>query len=173
MAVALFYDAPTPELQRQVQTLVRAYGTERLWGAYDLTACEPTDLEPFAGVVFAVPVADPAAWLRFIDQLRPADVQGKRVALVALADPASCSGKAADVLGDVWERLHRLGAELVGHWPIQGHPCLGTRGLRDAKHFLGFVPNPAPEAEPWALRAKAWAAKLRRDLRVAAILAAV
>lgn len=103
-------------------------------------------------------------WADFLPRLQGLDLTGKKVALFAQGDAQGYPYNFLDAMGELWEALQPLGAELVGTWPTAGYEFEESRALLDADHFVGLGLDEDNEADLTEERIHAWLLKVVQEI---------
>ena len=96
-------------------------------------------------------------WEEFLPKIAALDLKGKTIVMFGLGDQDGYADNFLDALGIIAADLIKAGAEIKGHWPIEGYEFTKSLGLApDGKHFYGLGLDEENQADLHDERLNKW-----------------
>ena len=170
MKAALFYGTTTGNTG-DIADKVKAG-----WDAGDLELFDVADTS-IAGVadydllIFAIPTWDYGEvqedWLEIWDEVDNLDLKGKQAAFIGLGDQFGYPEWFVDAMGMLHDKVVAQGAEVVGHWSVEGYEFEESKALTaDKKHFIGLALDEDWQREDSDQRISDWLDQVKLELGI-------
>lgn len=102
-------------------------------------------------------------WESYIDDVKNADLNGKKVALFGCGDSSSYSDTFGDALGKIYEVIKNKGCELIGKVSIEGYTFDSSEAIVDGQ-FVGLLIDEDNESNLTDQRVALWLEDLRKAI---------
>jgi flavodoxin I len=99
-------------------------------------------------------------WAEFLAKMPKADFSGKRIALFGLGAQERYAERFASSLRRLHDTFVGFGAEIVGHWPLDGYTFEQSAAVID-DHFVGLVLDQRTQCMHTEARLDAWVAQVK------------
>lgn len=167
MKMGIFYGSSTGNTETAAE-MIKAEMEELVSSLRDVREASPEELAEFDLLFLGVStwnIGDMQDdWDSFLPQLEGIDLTGKRVAMFAQGDAEGYPYNFLDAMGELWEALELLGAELVGTWPTEGYEFDESRAMYDENHFLGLGLDEDNQSDLTEERIHNWLLKVMQEL---------
>lgn len=100
-------------------------------------------------------------WESYIDDVKNADLNGKKVALFGCGDSSSYSDTFGDALGKIYEVIKNKGCEIIGRVSIEGYTFDSSEAIVDGQ-FVGLLIDEDNESNLTDQRVALWLEDLRK-----------
>ncbi len=102
-------------------------------------------------------------WESYIDDVKDADLNGKKVALFGCGDSSSYSDTFGDALGKIYEVIKNKGCQLIGRVSIEGYTFDSSEAVVDGQ-FVGLLIDEDNESNLTDQRVALWLDDLRKEI---------
>lgn len=102
-------------------------------------------------------------WESYIDDVKNADLNGKKVALFGCGDSSSYSDTFGDALGKIYEVIKNKGCEVIGRVSIEGYTFDSSEAIVDGQ-FVGLIIDEDNESNLTDQRVALWLEDLRKAI---------
>lgn len=102
-------------------------------------------------------------WESFIEDVKKADLNGKKVALFGCGDSASYSDTFCDALGLIYNAIKGKGIQLIGKTPTEGYSFDSSEAVVDGQ-FVGLPIDEDNESNLTDQRVSLWVDTLKKEL---------
>lgn len=118
-------------------------------------------VDAFDRIIFAIPTWDYGEvqedWEEIWDEVDNYDFSAKVTAYIGLGDQLGYAEWFVDAMGMLHDKVVARGAEVVGHWSIEGYEFDESVALtEDKKHFVGLALDEDTQSELTDERLSAW-----------------
>ncbi|RLD34981.1 MAG: flavodoxin [Bacteroidetes bacterium] len=110
--------------------------------------------------------SDDNEWTIFFRKLEQHNLTGKSMALFGLGDQILYPNHFVDDLGVLKEEVDKVGANLIGRWPVSGYSFTESEGVEEDM-FYGLALDEDNQAELTDERIKQWTDFLKEALGLA------
>jgi len=102
-------------------------------------------------------------WESFIDDVKDADLSGKKVALFGCGDSSSYSDTFGDALGKIYEAIKNKGITLIGRVSTEGYTFDSSEAIVDGQ-FVGLLLDEDNEYNLTDQRLALWIGDLKKAI---------
>lgn len=166
MAIGLFYSTMGGTTKQVAESIRMIFGGESIV-LHNIDNVSADKLSGYDKLIFGAPTMGDGElsdeWDDWIDEIEPAHVQGKTVALYGLGDQEGYPDTFVDALGIIYDRMAKYGANLVGNWPTSGYSYESSEAERDG-HFVGLVIDEENQPDKTESRIREWVASIMESL---------
>ncbi len=141
---------------------------EELVKVHDIADVTQLEFEDYEQVILGIPTWDfgqiQSDWEEFWDDISAVDFSGKTVALFGLGDQFGYGDYFLDAMGMLHDVIVANGAQIVGHWSIEGYEFDESKALTPAgDHFVGLAIDEDQQEEMTAARLDRWCEQIHRE----------
>jgi flavodoxin I len=158
MTIGLFYSTMSGATKQVAESIRMVFGGESIV-IHDIDAVSADKLSEYDKLIFGAPTMGEGElsdeWDDWIDEIDPAHVKGKTVALYGLGDQEGYPDTFVDALGTIYDRLVKYGANLVGEWPTDGYDYESSEAEREGR-FVGLVVDEDNQPDKTESRVREW-----------------
>jgi len=141
--IAVIYGSTTgntSDAAAKIQDIIGAEDVE----LFDVKDVGLDALEYFDNLIFAIPTWDygevQTDWQDVWDDIDAVDFSGKTVAFLGMGDQFAYAEWFQDAMGMLHDKVKSRGANVIGHWPVEGYEFEESKALtEDKKHFVGLA----------------------------------
>ena len=143
MKAALFYGTTTGNTGDIAEKIKAEWDASEL-ALFDVADASLSAVSDYELLIFAIPTWDYGE-VQIWDEVDQLDFNGKQAAFIGLGDQFGYPEWFVDAMGMLHDKVLAKGAEIVGHWPVEGYEFEESKALTaDKKHFIGL-----PLDEDW------------------------
>ncbi|MDH6354435.1 flavodoxin I [Dysgonomonas sp. PH5-45] len=102
-------------------------------------------------------------WEDFINNLKNADLSGKKVAVFGCGDSSSFSDTFCDGMGEIYKATKAAGATMIGSVSTDGYTYDDSAAVVDGK-FVGLPIDEDNESDQTGNRIAAWVGDLKKEI---------
>lgn len=102
-------------------------------------------------------------WESYIDDLKGADLNGKKVGLFGCGDSSSYSDTFGDALGKIYEVIKDKGIQLIGQTSTEGYTYDASEAEAGGK-FLGLLIDEDNESDMTDARLNSWIEDIKKSI---------
>lgn len=102
-------------------------------------------------------------WESFIDNVKDADLNGKKVALFGCGDSSSYSDTFGDAIGKIYEVVKNKGVTLIGQVSTEGYTYDSSEAIVDGR-FVGLLIDEDNESDLTDQRVALWVEDLKKSI---------
>lgn len=102
-------------------------------------------------------------WESYIDKVKAANLEGKKVALFGCGDSASYSDTFCNAVGIIYNNIKDKGCELIGQISTDGYTFDDTEALVDDQ-FVGLLIDNDNEFDQTSARIESWTNLLKKEI---------
>lgn len=102
-------------------------------------------------------------WESFINDVKKADLNGKKVALFGCGDSSSYSDTFCDALGIIYNAIKGKGIQLIGKTSIEGYTYDSSEAIVDGQ-FVGLIIDEDNESNLTDQRVALWVNDLKKEI---------
>lgn len=102
-------------------------------------------------------------WESFIDEVKNADLNGKKIALFGCGDSSSYSDTFGDALGKIYEVIKNKGITLIGQTSTEGYTYDSSEAVVEGR-FLGLLIDEDNESDMTDQRVALWVEDLKKSI---------
>ncbi|MFL0808899.1 MAG: flavodoxin [Agarilytica sp.] len=138
----------------------------------DVADVTQLDLAEYDKIILGIPTWDfgqiQSDWEEFWDDVSEVDFTGKTVALYGLGDQFGYSDFFLDALGMLHDVVKEKGANIIGHWPIEGYEFDASKAyIEDDACFVGLGIDEDQQPELTAGRLNTWCKQIGQQFGLA------
>ncbi|MDU1903401.1 MAG: flavodoxin [Dysgonomonas sp.] len=100
-------------------------------------------------------------WESYIDDLKGADLDGKKVGLFGCGDSSSYSDTFGDALGKIYEVIKNKGIQLIGRTSTEGYTYDSSEAIVDGQ-FVGLLIDEDNEPDMTDQRVALWIEEIKK-----------
>lgn len=162
MSIALFYGTTTGNTGDVAVKIQQHLDDVELFDVAD----SPLDIiANYEQLIFAIPTWDYGEvqedWQEVWDEVDNIDFSGKTVAFLGLGDQYGYAEWFVDAMGMLHDKIVARGANVIGHWPVEGYEFDESKALTaDKKHFIGLAVDEDCQSELTDERVEGWCQQL-------------
>ncbi|WP_286238933.1 flavodoxin FldB [Neptuniibacter halophilus] len=170
MKAALFYGSTTGNTG-DIAEKIRQQWNESELDLFDVVDTALGKIDEYELLIFALPTWDYGEvqedWLEVWDEVDQIDFSGKQVALIGLGDQFGYPEWFVDAMGMLHDKVIARGAEIVGHWSIEGYEFEESKALsKDGKHFVGLALDEDWQRDQTDQRISDWLEQVKLELGI-------
>ncbi|MCW5943983.1 MAG: flavodoxin [Fimbriimonadaceae bacterium] len=162
MEVKLFYGSTTGNTEKVAKKIADAM-KGKIAEVVDIKKASVDDFDFCDGYILGLSTVDEGLlqedWRRFWDNMEDIDFDGKPVAIFGLGDQVKYGKWFVSAMGEVYDKVTELGANVVGAWPTDGYTYDDTTAVRDGK-FVGLVIDEDNQADKTDARIATWVGQI-------------
>lgn len=170
MKIALFYGSTTgntEDVAERIQLIMGAARVELL----DVTEESINQAEAYEALILGIPTWDygeiQSEWEDIWDEIDGVDLTGIKVAIFGLGDQIGYGEWFLDAMGLLHDKVVGQGAEIVGHWPVEGYDFEASKALTDDKtHFVGLALDEDSQHELTDERLSRWCQQVATEFGI-------
>ena len=174
MAIGLFYSTMSGTTKQVATSIRMIFGGESVV-LHNIDEVSADRLSGYDKLIFGAPTMGDGElsdeWDDWIDDIDPAHILGKTVALYGLGDQKGYPDTFADALGIIYDRMVEYGAQLVGRWPTVGYDYETSKAEREGR-FVGLVIDDDNQPDKTESRVRKWVESVLGDFDTGADLEA-
>lgn len=102
-------------------------------------------------------------WEDFIDDVKKADLNGKKVALFGCGDSSSYADSFGDAIGKIYEVIKNKGCQIIGRNPLDGYTYDSSESIVDGQ-FVGLLTDEDNEPELTDQRVALWVDAIKKEI---------
>ncbi len=164
--IGLFFGSDEGNTQRVAGSIVERLGAENI-ETHDIADVTQVDFENYSNIILGIPTWDfgqiQSDWEEFWGDIEAIDFTGKKVALYGLGDQFGYGDFFLDAMGMLHEVVQARGAEIVGHWSIEGYDFDASKALTsDGLSFVGLAIDEDQQAGLTDSRLETWCERLEQ-----------
>lgn len=149
----------TEEVGEKIQSQLGSHGVQA--DMLNITEAGSANFANHDLVILGIPTWDFGGvqqdWEEFEAELLTADLSDTVVALYGLGDQFGYGDFFLDAMGWLHERIVKLGAHVIGHWPTEGYDFEASLALNEDKTlFCGLAIDEDQQFEQTDQRVQAW-----------------
>ncbi|KXJ50266.1 MAG: flavodoxin FldB [Neptuniibacter sp. Phe_28] len=168
MKTALFYGTTTGNTG-DIADKVKAEWDISDIDLFDVADATLSSASHYDLLIFAIPTWDYGEvqedWLDVWEEVDQLNFAGKQAAFIGLGDQYGYPEWFVDAMGMLHDKIVNKGAEIVGHWPIDGYEFEESKALtQDKKHFIGLALDEDWQREQTTERLTGWLDQVKLEL---------
>jgi flavodoxin I len=164
--IGLFYATDTGNTRKIAKRIKKQFAEDEI-ELLDIAKTTPDALLNYEALMIGTPTLGdgelPDPLTEFLGQMEARHLEGKPVALFGLGDQVGYPTEFVDALGILHKKLRKLGAQLIGSWPIDGYEFEKSKALRDGE-FVGLVLDQDNQADLTDERIEEWLEQVKSEL---------
>lgn len=102
-------------------------------------------------------------WDSFLNEVKKADLSGKKVALFGCGDSISYSDTFCDALGLIYKEIKDKGCQIIGKTSIEGYSFDSSEAVIDGQ-FIGLAIDEDNESNMTDQRVSLWVEQLKKEI---------
>lgn len=106
------------------------------------------------------------SWAEFLPKLPEQSLKGKTVALFGFGDQKKYSDRYVSAMGVLHDALVEKGAQVIGHWPVDGYEFDHSNAVRDGQ-FVGLALDDKNQGMLTAERVGQWLEMIQPEIMTA------
>lgn len=163
--IGIFYGTTSGTTQDVAEDIAKALGVDKN-NLFDV-AKATTDFSAYDLIIFGSSTYGMGDlqddWESYIDDLKEADLTGKKVAIFGLGDSASYSDSFCDAMGKIYEVAKKKGAHVIGFTSTDGYSFDESEAAINDQ-FVGLALDNDNESDLTAERISRWAEDLKSQI---------
>ena len=169
-SVGLFYGSSTCYTEFVGEKIVKALGEVRV-DIYKLGESPLTLAQDYDYLILGIPTWDYGElqedWENDWIQIDDLNLSGKKVALYGVGDQLGYPEWFLDAMGYLHDKVVNQGAEIVGHWPIEGYEFKASQALTpDKNFFVGLAIDEENQFDLTDQRISQWVSTLKDAFKI-------
>ena len=164
--IGLFYATDTGNTRKIAKRIKKQFEEGEI-ELFDVAKTTPDATKDCETLIIGTPTLGdgelPEPLAEFLGQLDSSHLNGKPVALFGLGDQVGYPAEFVDALGITYKKLKKLGANLIGSWPVEGYEFEKSKALRDGQ-FVGLVLDQDNQADLTDERLEEWLERVKPEL---------
>lgn len=170
MKAALFYGTTTGNTG-DIADKVKDHWDVGELDLFDVAETTLSQVKDYELLIFAIPTWDYGEvqedWLDIWDSVDEINFNDKNVALIGLGDQFGYPEWFVDAMGMLHDKVVKQGAEVVGHWSVEGYEFEESKALtEDKKHFVGLALDEDWQREQTDERVSNWCDQVKLELGI-------
>jgi flavodoxin I len=173
--IGIFFGTETGTTRLIAKKLHKLFGTELADKPVNVNRIKPEELLQYDALILGTPsygegdIPGLSAgclernWEEFLADFGEPDLSGKRIAMFGLGAQERYSERFASSLIVLYKVFERLGADMVGEWPVDGYSFEHSASVVDGK-FVGLVIDQRTQGMYTEDRLKAWVEQVKPQL---------
>jgi flavodoxin I len=161
--IGIYYGSTTGNTQDLAERLAKALDVASA-DVYDVASAS-ADFSAYDVVLFGTSTMGMGDfqddWESYIDDVKNADINDKKVALFGCGDSSSYSDTFGDALGKIYEVIKNKGCEIIGRVSIEGYTFDSSEAIVDGQ-FVGLLIDEDNESNLTDQRVALWLEDLRK-----------
>jgi len=163
--IGIFYGSTTGNTEKIATLIQREFGEENA-DLYNVDIVEKEDVGKYDFLIFGVStwgVSDlQDDFEDFLEVLDEVDFTGKKVALFGLGDQSTYTESFVDAMGILYDRLKKIGVNIVGAIPTKGYSFERSMAVVKGK-LVGLAIDEEFESELTPERVRNWVNQLKLE----------
>lgn len=163
--IGIYYGSTTGNTQDLAERLAKAFDVTSA-DVYDVSSAS-ADFSAYDVVLFGTSTMGMGDfqddWESYIDDVKKADLNGKKVALFGCGDSSSYSDTFGDALGKIYEVIKNKGCQLIGQVSLEGYTYDSSEAIVDGQ-FVGLLIDEDNESNLTDQRVALWIEDLRKKI---------
>lgn len=163
--IGIYYGSTTGNTQDLAERIAKALDVKAA-DLHDVSSAA-ADFNPYNVVLFGSSTMGMGDlqddWESFIDDVKDADLSGKKVALFGCGDSASYSDTFGDALGKIYETIKGKGCQVIGQTSVEGYTYDSSEAIVDGR-FVGLLIDEDNESNLTDQRVALWLEDLKKQL---------
>ncbi len=164
--IGLFYATDTGNTRKIAKRIKKQFAEGEI-ELFDMAKTTPEEMLNCEALIIGTPTLGdgelPDPLTEFLGQLEARHLEGKPIALFGLGDQVGYPTEFVDALGILHKKLRKLGAQLIGSWPVDGYEFEKSKALRDGE-FVGLVLDQDNQADLTDERIEEWLELVKPEL---------
>ena len=164
-AIGIYYGSSTGSTQEVAEEIGKQLGVAKS-DIHDVSSAS-ADFSAYDVVLFGSSTLSLGElqddWESYIDKVKAADLNGKKVGLFGCGDSSSYSDTFCDALGKIYQVIKGKGAQVIGAVDTDGYDYEDSEAVIDGK-FVGLPIDNDNEADKTDERIAAWVAELKTQI---------
>jgi flavodoxin I len=173
--VGIFFGTDTGSTRKVAKQIQQHLGDELAAKPVNINKVEADDLLAYDYLILGTPTlgegqlpgmesdCSEESWEEFLPNFDDLDLTGKKVALFGLGDQVNYPDQFVDGLGELYDYVAECGADMVGHWPIDGYDFNESNAVDDDE-FLGLVIDKDNQAHLTDERVSIWLEQIKAEM---------
>lgn len=163
--IGIYYGSTTGNTQDLADRIAKALGVASA-DVHDVSSAA-ADFNPYDVVLLGASTMGMGDlqddWETFIDDVKDADLNGKKVALFGCGDSSSYSDTFGDALGKIYEVIKNKGCQLIGKTSVEGYTYDSSEAIVDGQ-FVGLLIDEDNESNLTDQRVALWLEDLKKQI---------
>ncbi|WP_101690888.1 flavodoxin [Dysgonomonas massiliensis] len=163
--IAIFYGSTSGSTQDVAEDIAKAFDIDKSH-LFDVSKAK-TDFSAYDLIIFGSSTYGMGDlqddWESYIDDLKGADLNGKKVAIFGLGDSSSYSDTFCDAMGKIYEVVKDKGANVIGFTSTDGYSFDESEAVVDGQ-FVGLAIDNDNEPDETPARIASWVEILKSNI---------
>lgn len=173
--IGIFFGTETGTTRLIAKKIYKLLGDELADKPLNVNRIQPQDLLQYDALILGTPsygVGDIPGlsagclernWEEFLAQFGSPDLHGKRIAMFGLGAQERYAERFASSLMTLYQVFSDLGAEMIGHWPVEGYTFEHSASVVDGE-FVGLVIDQRTQGMYTEQRLQRWIDQIKPQL---------
>lgn len=163
--IGIYYGSTTGNTQDLADRIAKALGVDKA-NLHDVSTAA-ADFNPYDVVLLGSSTMGMGDlqddWESFINELKDADLNGKKVALFGCGDSVSYSDTFGDALGKIYDVIKNKDCKVIGQTSIEGYSFDSSEAVVDGR-FIGLLIDEDNESDLTDQRVALWVEDLKKQI---------
>jgi len=163
--IGIYYGSTTGNTQDLADRIGKSLGVASS-DVHDISSAN-ADFSAYDVVLFGSPTYGMGDlqddWDSYIDDVKGADLNGKKVALFGCGDSSSYSDTFGDALGKIYEVIKNKGIKLIGKTSVEGYTFDSSEAIVEGQ-FVGLLIDEDNESNLTDQRVAIWLEDLKKEV---------
>lgn len=169
--IGLFFGSDEGNTENVSHRIQERFGADVV-DTKDISDATQMDFGEYKTLIFGIPTWDfgqiQSDWEEFWEDISEVDFSGKTVAFFGLGDQFGYGDFFLDAMGMLHDVIKNNGAEVVGHWSVEGYEFDASKALTEDKaSFVGLAIDEDQQPEQTAERLNVWCQQVADELGLA------
>lgn len=164
-SIGIYYGSTTGNTQEVAEEIAKKLNVDKA-NLHDVAKAD-ADYSAYDVILFGSPTLGfgdlQDDWEYYIDKVKSADLNGKKVALFGCGDSSSYSDTFGDAIGKIYQTIKGKGCELIGSVSTEGYTYDDSEAIVDGK-FVGLLIDNDNEPDMTDDRINNWIEELKKAI---------
>jgi len=163
--IGIYYGSTTGNTQDVAEEIAKKLNVDKA-NLHDVAKAN-TDYSAYDVILFGSPTLGfgdlQDDWEYYIDKLKAANLEGKKVALFGCGDSSSYSDTFGDAIGKIYQSIKDKGCSIIGSVSTEGYTYDDSEAVVNGK-FVGLLVDNDNESDMTEERINNWVEDLKKEI---------